>query len=237
MDNDFVKNVLYFILQNIAHTDLFIHDGNTQWWADFLSQNELKFDEYCQRVVNGGMICPKIISDLQMALNNFNNRFKKEYPDYPDFEHIELFSVVNGFYEESVKWLDIINYYFTEQQQTTPEPKQCSMPDELNTPQAKEILNRGVKAGLLNTDYQPDKDTTKYQLYEFASMASNLLGIKNKWKVFGGLWSIKNLGQVKVLETNTDNLFIVHGCFQELGYDDNGRYNIKPKAYIPRDKY
>ena len=63
-----------------------------------------------------------------------------------------------------------------------------TLPKELDTEDAKSILQRGVDANLLDDNFQPIKEKmTKYQMKEFAELASLELGIKEKWKVFGFL--------------------------------------------------
>lgn len=108
------------------------------------------------------------------------------------------------------------------------EPKQ--LPDELQSDEAIAILGRGISGGLLNTDYQPQNGTTQYQLKEFADLASDVLHINNKWKVFGCLWGIKNMGQIRTTEAKTDQLQAVRKLFPEVGYDADG-CPPKPKGF------
>ena len=89
-----------------------------------------------------------------------------------------------------------------------------TLPKKLDNDKAKSILQRGVDANLLDDNFQPIKEKmTKYQMKEFAELASLELGIKEKWKVFGFLWNAKNLGQIKNYEANFDSLKIIENLF------------------------
>ena len=88
------------------------------------------------------------------------------------------------------------------------------LPKKLDNDKAKSILQRGVDANLLDDNFQPIKEKmTKYQMKEFAELASLELRIKEKWKVFGFLWNAKNLGQIKNYEANFDSLKIIENLF------------------------
>lgn len=94
--------------------------------------------------------------------------------------------------------------------------KDVSLPAELDTDEAKKILQRGVDANFLDNNFQPIRgNMTKYQIKRFAELASLELGIKEKWKVFGSLWNIKNLGQIKDYEANLNSLKIIESLFQK----------------------
>lgn len=90
------------------------------------------------------------------------------------------------------------------------------LPKELDNPKAKEVLQRGIKANLLDENYQLLKGVTQGQAYLFALYASQELRIYNQWKVFGGsLWGIKNLGKVKLESTRDEKLDVVRNLFSE----------------------
>ena len=90
------------------------------------------------------------------------------------------------------------------------------LPKELDNPKAKEVLQRGIKANLLDENYQLLKGVTQGQAYLFALYASQELRIYNQWQVFGvSLWGIKNLGRVKLESTRDEKLDVVRGLFSE----------------------
>lgn len=92
--------------------------------------------------------------------------------------------------------------------------QEVDFPKELNTDEAKKILQRGVDAKLLDDNFQPiNGKMTKYQMKRFAELASLELGIKGKWKVFGSLWNIKNLGQIKDYEASFRSLKVIENLF------------------------
>ena len=105
-------------------------------------------------------------------------------------------------------------------QNLSPEPKH--IPKELMTEEAKKVLQRGITAGLLNNEYQPEKGVTRYQQKEFADLASDVLKIQNKWVVFGSLWNVNNLGQVKTSDADPESLKAVRRLFPDMGYDSKG---------------
>lgn len=109
---------------------------------------------------------------------------------------------------------------------------QRSVPEELTTPEAKKILRRGITAGLLNEDYQPKKGVTRAQQKEFADLASQVLKISNKWVVFGTLWGIKNLGQVKTIDARPEKLMAVRKLFPDLDFDMDGKPIKKKDKFI-----
>ncbi len=101
------------------------------------------------------------------------------------------------------------------------------IPKELDTEEAKEVLHRGVTAGILNGNYQC-LELTMYQRREFAELASEELGIKHKWKVFETLWKIKGLAQVKMIEADPDSLVKIKALFPKVVEREKDlRKNIK----------
>lgn len=90
------------------------------------------------------------------------------------------------------------------------------LPKELDNHKAKEILQRGIKAGLLDDNYQLLKGVTQGQAHIFALYASQELRIFEPWKVFGILlWGMNNLGKVKPESTREKKLAIVRGLFSD----------------------
>lgn len=89
-----------------------------------------------------------------------------------------------------------------------------SIPKELETGTAQEVLQRAVNASILDNDFQCI-GLTIYQKRRFAELASEELGIKSKWKTFEDLWGIKGLAQVKTYEANRDSLKIIDTLFSK----------------------
>jgi len=76
--------------------------------------------------------------------------------------------------------------------------KTKGIPKELDTPKAKEILQRFIDSGHLDKDFQPIKGTTtKGELYLICLYAGQELNLYYKWKAFEMLWNIHNLQQTK----------------------------------------
>lgn len=102
------------------------------------------------------------------------------------------------------------------------ELKQCltnrnnsdSVPKELDTEKALEVLQRAVNANILGNGFQ-SIGLTIYQKRRFAELASEELGIKSKWKTFEDLWGIKGLAQVKMYEADQDSLKIIDALFSK----------------------
>lgn len=93
--------------------------------------------------------------------------------------------------------------------------KPHQIPKELDNDTAKAVLLRGVTAGILDENYQC-LGLTMYQQREFAELASEVLGIKNKWKVFETLWQINRLAQVKMDEAKPDSLKKIRDIFPHV---------------------
>ena len=74
-----------------------------------------------------------------------------------------------------------------------------AIPPELDTPQAREYLNKAQEAGFVDERYQPIKgQITKVQMKLFAAYCSAACNIMERhWKVFEELWSVKDLQKVK----------------------------------------
>ena len=104
-----------------------------------------------------------------------------------------------------------------------------NLPKELQTEKGKLMLDRGKRLGILESNGMPTSKATRYQLKEFADLASQVLGIKNKWSAFGGFWGINNMSQIKIIEASVDSLLAIRAVFPELGFDKNG-YPKKPRG-------
>lgn len=71
--------------------------------------------------------------------------------------------------------------------------KQLSIPVELDTPEARELFDKTIQAGFMNTDYS--FNGTRYQMAYFAEKASEHLKLKSKWKPFTQLWNYEYFAQ------------------------------------------
>lgn len=88
-----------------------------------------------------------------------------------------------------------------------------SIPKELQTEAAKNILDRCIQAGYLDNNLMPCPSTKKVELKLIALYASAELGIKKKWKVFQDLWKIDNLAQVRELDMSDETKEAVQNLF------------------------
>lgn len=71
--------------------------------------------------------------------------------------------------------------------------KQLSIPVELDTPEARELFDKAIQAGFMNSVYS--FNGTRYQMAYFAEKASEHLKLKSKWKPFTQLWNYKYFAQ------------------------------------------
>lgn len=63
-----------------------------------------------------------------------------------------------------------------------------TLPEELKTPEAEQLMQKLVNAGLLNNNWQPVNLSIAERGYLAADISSRL-NIKYKWKVMGELWN------------------------------------------------
>lgn len=78
---------------------------------------------------------------------------------------------------------------------TTMENHNQTLPPELETEEAKKLLNVAVKGGLLDADYQPtEKIKTKAQKALLAEILKEKIGLKN-YVPFQRLWGVKDLAK------------------------------------------
>lgn len=87
------------------------------------------------------------------------------------------------------------------------------LPDELNNHIAKEVIKRAINRGLMDEDYNYTSDFTKAQRRRFAELASEELGIQNKWKVFESLWGDSNLAQYKIYDASFEKIKFIDSLF------------------------
>ena len=102
--------------------------------------------------------------------------------------HIQLVYVASG-----AQHVDHIQtQYFGETHSTALRPvpqKQSELPEALVTPQAMLLWQKAQQAGYVDEYYQPLLSRTQAAL--LADAMAERLGIKEKWKVFEGLWNRK----------------------------------------------
>lgn len=71
-----------------------------------------------------------------------------------------------------------------------------TLPEALNTDEAKKWLQVAIDGGLLNSDYSPtDKTGTKPQKALLAEILSDKIGLKYKYKPFETLWNVSGLSK------------------------------------------
>lgn len=96
------------------------------------------------------------------------------------------------------------------------------LPLALQEKEAKRMLDKAVKAGLLDTNYQPVKGTTRAQLFVLTRYIGVCCKIRGYHAVFFQLWRIKNLEHTKWKpndgQANTKKLRKVADLFPEYGY-------------------
>ena len=63
-----------------------------------------------------------------------------------------------------------------------------TIPEELNTPKAAQLMQKLVSAGLLNNNWKP-VDLSIAERGYLADEITRRLKIKNKWKIMGALWN------------------------------------------------
>ena len=68
-------------------------------------------------------------------------------------------------------------------------PESLAIPELLSTPEAKALHTKLQQAGMVDADWQPIglSNAEKGTLAEYIA---DKLGIKSKWKLFGGLWKV-----------------------------------------------
>lgn len=86
-----------------------------------------------------------------------------------------------------------------------------TLPEEFNTPEAEQLMQKLVNAGLLTNNWLPVNLSIAERGY-LADEISSRLQIKTKWKVFGGLWNENpetlRQGKDKAVEQTKTGIFI-----------------------------
>jgi len=98
-------------------------------------------------------------------------------------------------YKDYIKMLryEYLGSYEAKDQKQTVES--VIIPEELDTPEAREIFNKAIQAGFMNSDYS--FNGTRPQMAYFAEKASEYLKLKYKWKPFIQLWNFKYFPQTR----------------------------------------
>lgn len=86
----------------------------------------------------------------------------------------------------------------------------ASIPEELSTEEAKQLLSKLQQADLLDANYQPCSNHTKTYYALVAKEVSNHLGLEKCWAPFEELWSRKNMRNdyQRALESKTSGKYI-----------------------------
>jgi hypothetical protein len=79
------------------------------------------------------------------------------------------------------------------------------LPEELATDEAMALWEKAQRAGYVNEYYQPLLSRTQAAL--LADAMAERLGIKEKWKVFEGLWHRRNMYRDYYDAMNQDQTF------------------------------
>ena len=79
------------------------------------------------------------------------------------------------------------------------------MPEELATDEAMALWEKAQQAGFVDEHYQPLLSRTQAAL--LADAMAERLGIKEKWKVFEGLWHRRNMYRDYYDAMNQDQTF------------------------------
>lgn len=95
-------------------------------------------------------------------------------------------------------------------------PEPSILPDELDADKVRKVLSRGIKAGLIDDNFQPIKGKmTKGQMKIFALCASIECGIQHHFKVFESLWHTKNLAQTREYDMKEDRIKQIEVLFSK----------------------
>ena len=120
----------------------------------------------------------RLLDRLRQAGFNANGSHLQLVYVAPGAQHINTQYVYNNARQEPVKV------------QATDGVAQ-ELPDVLRTPEAMVLWQKAQRAGYVDEHYQPLLSRTQAAL--LADAMAERLGIKEKWKVFEGLWHRKNM--------------------------------------------
>lgn len=126
--------------------------------------------------------------------------FKNDHQDKILYREGDWFNLMDA---AADRVLDIVFYYFPEYKEQN-KPEQRRLPEELNTDEAKAILNKTITAKLCDDTYKWFK--SKALLAYFSDKASEYLGLckgeydgkpKTSWKPFETLFGVSGLSGAK----------------------------------------
>ena len=133
-----------------------------------------------------------IINNDEEAISFFNRLLESLHQAGYGFNgSIQLVYVAKG--AQHVGNIQTQNVYNDKQQESTPPPPDSSptLPEALSTPEAMVLWEKAQRAGYVDANFQPKISRSQAAL--LADAMAERLGIRNKWKVFEGLWNRKNM--------------------------------------------
>lgn len=168
-----------------------------------------KYETHNDRLLNEVFSTPEKLVKRAVLLGKVAKEIEHDLVEYIDqvmdgnnFYHMTDYRVdENGTVSIplTLKSLDGFLNQWEHERQGLVEPSAPSAPDqlpeELDTPEAREIFDKAIGAGFMNNDYTFNGN--KYQMAYFAEKASEHLGLKYKWKPFIELWNYKHFSQTR----------------------------------------
>ena len=132
------------------------------------------------------------INNDEEAISFFNRLLESLHQAGYGFNgSIQLVYVAKG--AQHVGNIQTQNVYNDKQQESTPPPPDSppTLPEALSTPEAMALWEKAQRAGYVDANFQPKISRSQAAL--LADAMAERLGIRNKWKVFEGLWNRKNM--------------------------------------------
>lgn len=133
-------------------------------------------------------IYEKDIRALMGKLNGFDIWLRTD-------DEVKDIVVLDGILKEYHKEVEYIRDLILEERK--PQQPIKTLPKELDTDEAKKWLSKTIEKGFMTDGYQWAKETTRYQIAMWVEIASERLGIKNKWKWAENIWGLKDLAQTR----------------------------------------
>ena len=133
-----------------------------------------------------------IINNDEEAISFFNRLLESLHQAGYGFNgSIQLVYVAKG--AQHVGNIQTQNVYNDKRQESTPPPPDSppTLSEALSTPEAMVLWEKAQRAGYVDANFQPKISRSQAAL--LADAMAERLGIRNKWKVFEGLWNRKNM--------------------------------------------
>ena len=133
-----------------------------------------------------------IINNDEEAISFFNRLLESLHQAGYGFNgSIQLVYVTKG--AQHVGNIQTQHVYIDKQQESTPPPPDSlpTLPEALSTPEAMALWEKAQRAEYVDANFQPKISRSQAAL--LADAMAERLGIRNKWKVFEGLWNRKNM--------------------------------------------